>query len=290
MEKIGLVLEGGGFRGIYTAGILDYFLDQEWHFPYVIGVSMGSCNGANYISKQRGRSIDIPYKYMGDDRYISFKNWIRKGSLFGMDYIFHEIPLTKNAYDFKTMRESDQVFKITAMDVHYGKSKFFDKDELSDSDYLKALEASCSLPYISKMVEVQGKPYLDGGLSDSIPIRKAFEDGVDKVIAIVTREKGYRKQPSKAKVGKLIYRGYPQVVNAVTNRSKHYNQEIAYMEKLAKQGKVFPIYPKEPIEMGRTERDREKLKQCYLDGYERAKELHEQIVAFAKLEEPAIVD
>ncbi len=122
--KVGLVLEGGGFRGVYTAGILDYFLEQDWHFPYVIGVSMGACNGANYISKQKRRSIDVPYEFVDDERYISFKNLLKDGNLFGMDFIFDEIPNKHNKFDFETFRESDQIFLIAAMDVHFGGSRF----------------------------------------------------------------------------------------------------------------------------------------------------------------------
>lgn len=280
MKKIGLVLEGGGFRGIYSAGILDYFLDQEWHFPYVIGVSMGSCNGVNYISKQKRRSIDIPYDYMEDHRYISYRNLLTKGSLFGMDFIFHEIPHKLNKFDYEAYRQSDQEFVITAMDVAKGGSKYFMKDDLSDFDFNYALKASCSLPFISKMVEVKGNLYLDGGLSDSIPIKKAFDDGVDKVIALVTREKGYRKEVKKTKTGKFIYRKYPNVVEAINTRSEKYNDELQYMEEMAAAGKVFPIYPAKPINIGRTERNKEKLMASYLEGYERAKELHDEIVAF----------
>ena len=288
--KVGIVLEGGGFRGIYTAGILDYFLDQNWHFPYVIGVSMGTVNGANYIAKQKGRSIEVPSEFLYDPRYFSYKNLITQGNLFGMDFIFHEIPRKYNKFDYKTFEASDQEFVMTAMDVQFGGSKYFRKDELNEAEVLDAMRASCSLPFISKMVTFKGKKYLDGGLSDSIPIKKAFEDGVDKVIALVTREEGYRKEikePNAIKIGSgnLVYRGFPKVMDAVNNRSKSYNQEIEYMEEMVKTGKVMAIYPKEPIDMGRTERNKDKLEKCYKDGYKRGKELHNEIVAFAMLDD-----
>ncbi len=156
--------------------------------------------------------------------------------------------------------------------------------ELDDSDFLKAMKASCSLPYISKMVEVKGKKYLDGGLSDSIPIRKAFEDGIDKVIALVTREEGYRKTVKGYNHPNLVYRSYPKVTEAINMRPIWYNQEVEYMEKMADEGKVLPIYPKEPIDLGRTEKNRDKLRKCYLDGYNRAKTYHDEIVRFAELD------
>lgn len=287
--KVGLVLEGGGFRGVYSAGILDYFLDQEWHFPYIIGVSMGTVNGANYISKQKGRSIDVPSEFLYDPRYFSYKNLITKGNLFGMDFIFDDIPRKYNEFDFKTFEASNQEFVITAMDVQFGGSRYFRKNELNESEIFEALRASCSLPFIQKMVTFKGKKYLDGGLSDSVPIKKAFEDGVDKVIALVTREKGYRKEvkePNAIKVGSgnLMYRGYPKVMEAINNRSEYYNQELKYMEEMIDAGKVMAIYPKEAIDMGRTERNKEKLRKCYEDGYNRAIELHDEIMAFAMLE------
>jgi predicted patatin/cPLA2 family phospholipase len=280
MKKIGIVLEGGGFRGVYSSGILDYFLEQEWHFPYVIGVSMGAVNGANYISKQKRRSIDVPYAFLHDQRYFSYRNLLTKGSLFGMDFIFHEIPNKHNLFDFDTFRNSNQEFVVTTMDVHFGGSKYFTKSELSDKDFLVALQASCSLPFISKMVTVKGKKYLDGGLSDSIPVQKAFEDGVDKVIVLVTREKGYRKEVKKRKNGQFFYRGYPEVVSAINQRSSKYNEELDYMEKMASTGAVLPIYPNEAINIGRTERNEEKLMKAYNDGYQRGIECHDMILEF----------
>lgn len=286
--KVGLVLEGGGFRGLYSAGVLDYFLDQDWHFPYIIGVSMGTVNGINYISKQKGRSIDVPSEFLYDSRYFSYKGLFTKGNLFGMDFIFDDIPRKHNVFDYKTYYESDQEFVITAMDVQFGGSKYFRKDELNEDEMLKALRASCSLPFISTMVTCKGKKYLDGGLSDSIPIKKAFEDGVDKVIALVTREKGYRKEVKEPNVfklgsGNLMYRRYPKVIEAISNRNDTYNQELEYMEEMIEAGKVLTVYPKEAIDMGRTERNKEKLQKCYRDGYKRAKELHEEIAEFANL-------
>lgn len=281
-KNVGIVVEGGGFRGIYTGGILDYFLEQEWHLPYVIGVSMGACNAGNYISKQKGRSIDIPYKYMDDSRYLSYRNLFLKGSLFGMDFIFNEIPYRLNHYDFETMRKSGQVFKVGTMDVDSGDTTFFDMNSLSNDDMLIALRASCSLPLISKMVDLKGRKYLDGGLTDSIPVRKAFEDGMEKVIVLLTREEGYIKEKSTTKVFDLVYAKYPKVANAVSQRHHKYNSEMEFIKSKIAEGKVLAIYPKVPIKMGRTERNKEKLMQCYKDGYTRAKELHHTIAEFIK--------
>ncbi len=284
-KKVGLILEGGGFRGIYTAGILDYFLEKDLIFPYVIGVSMGSCNGANYISKQKRRSIDIPYTYIKDNRYISYRNLLTKGSLFGMDFIFHEIPYKHNQFDFQTFRESEQKFLIGTMDVHKGGSRFFDANDLSDNELLLALKASCSLPYISPMVSLKGGMYLDGGLSDSIPIHKAIEDGMDKVVVLVTREEGYKKTVKDRKGLSVMYRAYPQVGKHISNRPAKYNEELEYMKALEDQGKAFVIYPDSPIKMGRTERNAEKLMKAYQDGYRRAGEVYEDLMTFLASED-----
>lgn len=279
-KDVGLVVEGGGFRGIFTAGVLDYFLEQDWEFPYVIGVSMGACNAANYISKQIKRSVDIPYRFMKDDRYISIKNLITKRSLFGMDFIFNEIPYKHNVFDFETYRHSRQTFLIGAMDVRTGRSEFFNAHDLDEKEMLEALKASCSLPFISPIVSVREGLFLDGGLADSIPLKKVFDDGFKKAVVLVTREKGYRKKTTKKRLGNLFYRRYPKVVENVFNRSRKYNEEVDYIEKMAEEGKAFIIYPKKPIKIGRTEKNPGKLMEAYIDGYKRAKELHHELKAF----------
>ena len=281
MQKIGLVIEGGGFRGIFTAGFLDFFLENEIEFPYVIGVSMGACNGANYISKQKKRSIAIPYDFIDDDRYISFKNLLKDGNLFGMDFIFHEIPYEHNLFDFKTFKETPQTFLITAMDCISGETFYFNKEKLSDKEALTALKASCSLPLISKMVSLQGRRFLDGGLSDSIPIQKAIEDGMDKVVVLLTRERGYRKKPSKSNfLLKQMYKKYPKVLEAIETRHVKYNDTLDLIERLEKEGRVLALYPEKAIPIGRTERNKDKLMAAYEAGYQQALKMKEQIIQF----------
>lgn len=280
IKNIGLVLEGGGFRGIHSAGVLDYFLEQGWELPYIIGVSMGSCNGANYIAKQKGRSIEIPYEYINDRHYISFWNLVTKGSLFDMDFVFYEEPSKRYPFDKETFRKSSQVFLICAMDVLEGKSTYFKASELNDLELYNALKASCSLPFISKMVTLRGRQYLDGGLSDSIPVKKAIDDGMEKVLVVATRDKNYRKEKSVFAKKSLMYRHYPKVVDAINNRNDHYNDELDYMKKMEEKGVVKVIYPKEPLLLGRTEKNAHKLLETYNKGYDRAKELHKEIENF----------
>lgn len=281
MQKIGLVIEGGGFRGIFTAGFLDFFLENNIEFPYVIGVSMGACNGANYISKQKKRSIAIPYDFIEDDRYISFKNLLRDGNLFGMDFIFHEIPYEHNRFDFKTFQNTPQTFLITAMDCISGDTFYFNKDSLSEKESLTALKASCSLPLISKMVSLQGRKFLDGGLSDSIPVQKAFEDGMEKVVVLLTRERGYRKKPSKSNfLLKRMYKSYPKVLDAIEMRHQRYNETLDQIDRYEAEGKVLAIYPETAIPIGRTERSKDKLMAAYEAGYQQAQKMKEEIMNF----------
>jgi predicted patatin/cPLA2 family phospholipase len=278
-EKTGLVLEGGGFRGIYSAGILDYFLEKDINLPYVIGVSMGACNGTNYISKQKGRNLRVPYNYVRDRRYISIYNLISNGSLFGMDFIFNEIPEKLDIFDKKTFDESNQRFIVVATDCETGKPAYFEKD--GKESLFEVLKASSSLPFISNMITIGDCPYLDGGMSDSIPVRKALKDGNEKLVVVLTRPKGYGKKPSNVGLfGKLKYGKYPELLDCINSRYKEYNDTLRYIEELEVANKAFVIRPKDNIDMGRVERSKDKLKKTYDLGYSDAVELESKLLKF----------
>lgn len=279
IENTGLILEGGGFRGIYSAGIIDVLLDENIEFPYVIGVSMGACNGANYISKQRGRNLRVPYTYINDNRYISFSNYIKTGGLFGMDFIFNDIPHKIDLFDYDTFNKSTQKFIIVATDCETGEPIYFEKNEIKD--LCEVLKATTSLPFISKMVDIENNLYLDGGISDSIPIKKAFDDGNDKLVILLTRPKEYRKDPVNLRFfGKFKYKKHPKVLERVKDRYIKYNETLDYIEKLEEQGKAFVFRPKEPLNMGRVERNKEKLKSVYDLGYKDGLEYKNQLLDF----------
>lgn len=279
IENTGLVLEGGGFRGIYSAGILDFFLEENLHFPYIIGVSMGACNGACYVSKQHGRNIRIPYNYINDRRYISVYNFFKKGSLFGMDFIFNEIPEKLDIFDENTYKNSTQNFIIVTTDCKTGKPVYFEKDKIKDLSTV--LKASSSLPFISKMIKIDNNYYLDGGITDSIPAKKAIEDGNKKLVIILTRPKGYYKKPVNLKLlGKFRYKNYPKVLECVKNRYFKYNESLKYIEELEANNKAFVIRPKENLDMGRVERNKQKLKKTYDIGYNDALELKNELIEF----------
>lgn len=278
-KKTGLILEGGGFRGIYSAGVLDYFLENKIEFPYVIGVSMGACNGVNYISEQIGRSLNVPYTYINDKRYMSYKRLLCKGQLFGMDFIFGDVPNTLIPFDFDAFHQSSQKFVVVATDCHTGMP--FYMEDLKGQDLLFSLQASSSLPFVSPMVSYQNKWLLDGGISDPIPINKAMDDGCDKLVVILTQPKGYRKKPLSFNVlGKIKYNKYPKLIKSLNNRYEVYNNTLDKIELLEKEGKVFVIRPETKLPISRTEKDKEKLKSAFEIGYKQCDEIIGELSTF----------
>lgn len=280
-KKIALVLEGGGFRGIYSAGILDFFLEKQIEFPYIVGVSMGACNAVNYISQQIGRNLKVPYTYINDERYISFKRLFSKGELFGMDFIFNEIPTKLDPFDFDKFYNSDKRLVVTTTDCESGKSYFI--DDFNSHCLMESLKATTSLPYASKIVSMNNLKLLDGGISDSIPYKKAFDEGFEKLVVILTQPKGFVKEKMKLQtLGKVMYRKYPKLREAIKNRHIIYNKSVEELEKLEKEGKVFLIRPESKIPISRTERDKEKLKEAFELGYRQAENFIEELELFMK--------
>ncbi|MEL7597708.1 MAG: patatin family protein [Clostridiaceae bacterium] len=273
MNKVGLVLEGGGMRGLYTAGILDFFMEKDLYFPYVIGVSAGACNAASYISKQKERSKRINIDYVKNPRYLSYRNLVKEKSIFGMDFLFNEIPNKLEPFDYTTFHSSEQRFIIGTTDCETGNPLYFDKNKCKD--ILGVLRASSSIPLLSPVVEVEGKKLLDGGVADSIPIKKAIEDGFKRNIIILTRNKEYRKKPYKFKLFvKRSYSKYPKLVDKIFNRYKIYNNTLDYIEELENKYKAFVIRPSKPLKVDRLEKNPQKLKELYKMGYEDAKNLY----------------
>lgn len=269
MKKIGIVLEGGGMRGIYTAGVLDFFINKNIYFPYVIGVSAGACHALNYLSGQKGRDKDIALKFLGDKRYLSFRNLIRTGEIFGFDFIFGELSEKLLPFDYETFEKSKQELVVGVTNCITGQCEYFYKSKTSTDEILKVVRASSSLPFISKEVIINGKAYMDGGISSSIPLKKAIDDGCEYNIVVLTRNKGYRKKPSKLtrKLSKLKYRNFRGLSKAVGERYKKYNSELEFVENMEKEGKVFVIRPQKHINVSRVEKDKNKIFQLYKQGY-----------------------
>lgn len=276
MEQTGLVLEGGGMRGIFTAGVLDYFLDEKIEFDNCIGVSAGSCHACSYLSKQRGRAYDTFVKYMNDKRYCSVRSLITTGNLFGTDFVYNIIPNQLLPIDAETYLKSKTKLYATVTNCITGEAEYLEvKDVKKDVDYIRA---SSSLPLISKLVEINGTPYLDGGIADSIPIEQSIKLGNTKNIVVLTRPRDYQKKKSSA--GGLIrfaYRKYPKFIEASENRHLNYNKTLSYIWEQEKQGTVLVIQPEHDLGIGRLEKNEPKLKAAYQYGYDFAKQMGNQI-------------
>jgi len=279
MNHIGLVLEGGGMRGLYTCGVLEFFMEKELYFQYIIGVSAGACNAASYISKQKGRNIKVNTGFVKDWRYMSLRNLLFEKSFFGINFIFNEIPNKLVPFDHETFQNSQCQFLVGATDCKTGKAVYFNKDDLREG--LNALRASSSLPLISPIVSFKGYELLDGGIADSIPIAKSIADGNDKNIVILTRNKGYRKSPARFReIIKLKYKKYPLLIESILNRYRKYNETLDILEKLEEEGKTLVIRPSCPIKVDRLERNSVKLHELFKNGYEDAQNSYEKIQEF----------
>jgi predicted patatin/cPLA2 family phospholipase len=271
LNQVGLVLEGGGMRGVYTAGVLEYFLEQQLFFPYVIGVSAGACNAASYLSKQKGRNKTVTIQYASDPRYISWRNYFKNRQFFGMDFIFDEIPNQHVPYHYDVFYSSPSEFVVGTTDCLTGEPVYYKKQQYG-KDLLKVLRASSSLPFIAPEIRYKDKILLDGGISDPIPIKKAQQDGFTKNIVILTRNRGYEKKSSKFHF--LVDRKYPEykgLQKALRNRYRIYNDTVAYLENEEMEGNVFIIRPIKPLKVGRMERNPQRLEELYNQGYEDAK-------------------
>ncbi len=279
--KIGLVLEGGGMRGIYTIGVLDCLMDEKFRADYVIGVSAGACNGSSYVSNQKGRAYRTNTEYISDSRYLGIKNYLTTKSLFGMDFLFDQIPNKLIPFDYDAFFQSPCEFVMGVTDVVTGRAKYFDKRHVEPKNIV--LRASSSLPVFAPIVEYQGGKYLDGGVADSIPVKKALEDGCDKVIVVLTREHGFVKKTEKFRsVYKRMYKNYPKMVEALDSRHEQYNKTLSFLKELEQEGKAIVIAPKEPLSVGRFEKSSDRLKAVWEIGYQDMKEKMKETWKFSQ--------
>lgn len=275
-----LILEGGGMRGVYTAGILEFFLEKNIEFPYVIGVSAGACHALSYISKQEGRNKKVSVDMVLDPRYMSYKGIVNGTGFFNMDFIFNQIPNELVPYDYDAFRQSSQRLIAVATDCLTGKPVYMDCQGTTTNDELiSIIKASCSLPLMAPIVNFKGMSLLDGGLSDSIPIQKAIEEGHNKNVVILTRQEGYRKKPSKGnRVYKLLLRkDCSGAITALKTRYLHYNKALDDLKAYKNEGKAFVFTPSVEMIVKRTEKDRNKLELLYQLGYKDAKDRYDEL-------------
>ena len=275
-EKTGLVLEGGGLRGIFTAGVLDFFLEKNIEFDSCIGVSAGACHACSYLAKQYKRAFNVSVDYLDDKRYCSFYSLIKTGDLFGVDFVYNEIPNKLNPIDNETFKKNKTKFQVVITNCETGEAEYPEvKDFDKDTIYVRA---SSSLPLLARMVEINGNVYLDGGVSDSIPIKKSIENRNKKNVVILTRDKSYRKKQSAlGKITGVKYKKFPKFVELMNTRYIRYNKELDYIDELEAKGEIFVIRPEVELTLGRIEKNRKKLFEVYNIGYETAKKNYEKL-------------
>lgn len=268
-DKSSLILEGGGMRGIFTIGVLDNFMDRGIRFPYIIGVSAGACNALSYMSNQRGRAkfsnIDMMEKY----NYIGFRHLITQGNIMDFKLLFHKLPEEIYPYDYDALARSTERLEVVTTNCITGEANYFEEKN-DPKRVIDIVKASSSLPFVCPIAYVDGVPMADGGVADSIPVERAMSQGFTKPVIVLTRNKGYRKPAKGTKVPFFMYRKYPKLKEAIRNRNAIYNSQVELVEKMEAQGSAIVIRPERPIEVGRMERDINKLHALYREGYDLA--------------------
>lgn len=280
MQKCGMVLEGGALRSVFSAGVLDYFLEEDFHIPNIITLSAGAYAALNYVSKQKGRIIQTNIEPLKTRSYVGLKTLFRTGSLFDMDFLFDKIPNELVPFDYDRFFASDQKLLMSATNCLTGKAVYYDTFENKER-LMEICRASNSLPFIAPIVKIDETPMLDGGMCDAIPIEKAIEEGLEKIIVIFTRNREYRKKDRRFYLFMLeqIYGKYPQFVQMVRKRAERYNHSLDTVEQLEKEKKVYVIRPElKPV--SNRETDPDKLLCFYEHGYQTAKDKFTEIRAF----------
>lgn len=263
----GLILEGGGMRGVFTSGVLDNLMDRGIRFPYIIGVSAGACNALSYMSGQRGRSKYSNINLLEERRYIGLKHLLLKGNIMDFDLLFYEFPQRISPYDYKALAENSARLEIVTTSCRSGKPCYYEEKYIPER-VIDIVKASSSLPFVAPISYIDGNPMLDGGISDSIPLLRARQQGYDNNLVVLTRNKGYRKPSKPTKVPPFFYRKYPELRKAIKERNSLYNSQLSLIEQLEDENNLTVIRPQKPIVVDRMERDTQKLLDLYNEGYE----------------------
>lgn len=266
-------------RGVFTAGVLDFFLDKGIHFSRCLGVSAGACHACSYLAAQRGRAFAVSTNYLDDRRYCSLYSLLTTGDLFGAKLVYHEIPDRLYPIDNAAFLRSGAVFQAVVTNCETGKAEYpMIRDLKKDIDYVRA---SSSLPLLANIVTLNGRPYLDGGISDSIPLRQSIRQGCLKNVVVLTQHRDYQKRGNKLlPLLKIRYRAYPRLLRALETRHLRYNQTLSLVAAEEKKGRAFVIAPPRPLGLGRIEKDRRKLEAAYRLGYNAAARRYAALKAF----------
>ena len=265
-----LILEGGTFRPIFSAGVMDALLDNDIIFPYCIGVSAGITNGVSYISKQKGRNLAVIEQYRNDKRYLGLKNFFSCHSIFGLDFVFNEIPNNLLPFDMDTYQRYSGKILVGVTNAQTGQTEYLDGKDLDENCTI--LRATCAIPYFFPCIKYKGNEYYDGGICDPIPIRKAIADGNEKHLIVLTRPASYKKTLSKNNIlaAKNISKKYPNLKEPLLTRHIAYNETVRFCEDLERQGKALIIRPSEECALKKKKKDINKLKAGYNLGYKTA--------------------
>lgn len=281
LDNIGLVLEGGGMRGMFSAGVFEAFMQENIEFPYAAGVSAGACNVLSYLSKQPLRTRQIITDYVDDSRYCSIRNLLRDGSLFGFDFILKEIPQKLLPFDYEAFKVSPCQLHVGATDCNTGEVIWFPKESMGND--FEPLRASCSLPFLAPIVHIDGHELMDGGLADPIPVEKAIADGYERNVIVLTRNPGYYSTENyPVWLLKLWYKKYPRLIEVIRNRAENYNRQMELAEQLELEGKAVVIRPLEPLTIGRLDRKPKELLKLHDHGTECALAMMENIRRLAQ--------
>lgn len=279
MNKSGLVLEGGGVRAVYASGVLDAFLENDIDFNYIIGVSAGSCNGVSYIGKNLHRMRDITIGYSCDERYKSVKSILKNGEYLNSKWIFGELTYKISPLDYDTYEKSGTEMCVVVTNAATAEPEYFYPNNFRNG--CEELRASCALPIATKAVKLGENYYFDGGITDSIPLKKAFDDGCDKCVVILTQDIGYIKKPMEhSLLIRLLLRRYPSIAKATLERHNMYNAQRKYVFEQQEKGKALVICPDEPLDCSTLNVTTERQKELYEIGYKQGLQYVDKVKKF----------
>lgn len=265
-RKTALVLEGGGMRGVFTSGVLDAFMKHDLTFPYIVAVSAGACNGMSYVSHQPRRARISNINYLARYKYIGLRHLVTQGCIFDRELLYDKFPNQYLPFDFDTFFSSPMTFEMVTTNCLTGQPMYL-SERHDRQRALDIVRASSSLPYVSKIVDVDGIPMLDGGIVDSIPLQHAIDMGHPTNVLVLTRNRGYRNTGKDMKIPRFIYRKYPRLRVALSRRLAAYNAQLEYVERMEDEGRVICIRPERPMEVDRIEKDIAKLERLYEEGF-----------------------
>ena len=281
--KVGLVLEGGAMRGMYTAGVLDYLMDKNLKVDGIVGTSAGALFGINYFSNQKGRAIRYNKKYALDPRYISPFTLVFTGNIVSKNFAYYKMSNKLDPFDNETFIKNNKDFYAVVTNVETGKAEYLKlNDPLKE---MEVLRATSSMPLMSRIVKINGKKYLDGGVADSIPIDKFLKDKYDKIIVVLTQPLDYKKEPLNKRTVKMTrrkYKKYPKFIKRMENRYKEYNKTLDKIKKLEEEGRIFVLRPHEKIKVGVVKKNKKTLQEAYDIGTEDIKKNYKKLKEYLK--------